>query len=85
MSKPVPKTSDSLDDGRSVRAMQGTSGMKFMGRLAARLMACTPLALLAVTGTAAHAAGTYARMAPVNAYLMDHAEEIALARSAAPE
>ena len=85
MSKPLPKTSDSLDDGRSVRAMQGTSGMKFMGRLAARLMACTPLALLAVTGTAAHAAGTYARMAPVNAYLMDRAEEIALARSAAPE
>jgi len=59
--------------------------MKVMRRLVARLMACIPLALLAVTGTAAHAAETYARMAPVKAYLMDRDQEIALAKSAAPE
>jgi len=58
--------------------------MKFLVRLAAKLVACTPLALLAVTGTAAQAAEPYARMAPVKAYLMDPAAEIALARSAAP-
>ena len=59
--------------------------MKFMGRLAVKLMACTPLALLAVTGAVADPAQPYSRMAPVNAYLMDRAQEIALARSAAPE
>ena len=85
MSKPVLEPSVSPNDGAAVRAVQGTRRMKLMGRLAARLMACTPLALLAVTGTAAHAAETYARMAPVKAYLMDRAAEIALARSAAPE
>ncbi|WP_426663515.1 hypothetical protein [Rhodanobacter aciditrophus] len=55
-----------------------------MGRLAAGLLACAPLALLAVTGAAAAPARPYARMAPVDAYLMDRAQEIALARSAAP-
>ena len=84
MSKPVLKKSVSLNESGLVPAMRRTMRMKFMGRLAARLMACTPLALLAVTGTAAHAAESYARMAPVDAYLMDRAQEIALARSAAP-
>ena len=56
-------------------------------RTAARRMACAALALLAIAGTAANAAnaaGSYPRMAPIEAYLMDRAEEIALARSAAP-
>lgn len=56
-----------------------------MGRLAAKLLACIPLALLAVTGAAAAPAGAYPHMASVDAYLMPHAQEIALARSAAPK
>src|SRR3569623_1747046 len=55
-----------------------------MGRLAAMLMACTPLALLAATGAGADPAKPYSRMAPVDSYLMDRAQELALARSAAP-
>jgi len=54
-----------------------------MGRLAARLTAC---AFLAGAGAAAaNPAAPYPRMAPVDAYLMDRAQEIALARSAAPD
>lgn len=56
-----------------------------MGRLAAKLLACTSLGLLAVTGATAAPAQPYARMAPVDAYLMDRGQEIALARSAAPK
>jgi hypothetical protein len=82
MGTPALKMSVSPDNGGSLRAMQR---MRFMRRLAAKLMACASLILLAVTGAAAHAAEPYARMAPVNAYLMDRAQEIALARSAAPE
>jgi len=37
-----------------------------------------------VIGTVAQAAGSYPRMAPVKAYLMERGQEIALARSAAP-
>jgi len=77
MSKPALKGTVSLE--------RRTLRMKFMGRLFAKLLACTPLTLLAVTGAAGDPAAPYARMAPVNAYLMDRAQEIALARSAAPE
>lgn len=56
-----------------------------MGRLAAKLLACTALVLLAVAGAVADPAKPHSRMAPVNAYLMDRAQEIALAKSAAPE
>lgn len=76
MSKPALKGTVSLE--------RRTLWMKFMGRLVAKLVACIPLAL-AVTGVTADPAKPYARMAPVNAYLMDRAQEIALARSAAPE
>ena len=48
---------------------------KFMGLVGAAM------ALLAAPAAGATA---YPRMAPVDAYLMDRAEEIALARSAAP-
>lgn len=72
------------DAGGSLPAVRRTTGMTFAGRLAAKRIACAALALLAVGGAAAHAAEAYSRMAPVNAYLMDRAQEIALARSAAP-
>jgi hypothetical protein len=85
MSKPALQNSDSHDPRGVLQAMRRTMRLKLMRRLAAPLMACTSLALPAVTGTVAHAAEPYARMAPVNAYLMDRAQEIALARSAAPE
>ncbi len=65
----------------TMRRMMGT---KFTDRLATKRIASTALALLAVTGAMAHAAGSYPHMAPVDAYLMDRAQEIALARSAAP-
>ncbi|MEW9573018.1 hypothetical protein ABQJ54_14770 [Rhodanobacter sp. Si-c] len=84
MRKPALKISASLDGGGPPRAVRGTMGMKSMGRLAAKLVACTPLALLVATGTVAAPAEPYARMAPVDAYLMARAQEIALARSAAP-
>lgn len=51
---------------------------------AATWMARATLVCLASLGTAAHAAASYPRMAPAKAYLMPRAEEIALARSAAP-
>jgi hypothetical protein len=41
-------------------------------------------ALFAVTGATAEPETTYSRMASIEAYLMDRAQEIALARSAAP-
>lgn len=47
-------------------------------------MAPAVLALLAITGAVANAADSYPRMAPIDAYLMDRAQEIALAKSAAP-
>jgi len=58
--------------------------MGHWGRRAAQLAACVALATLAATATAAAPAKPYDRMAPVDAYLMDRTEEIALARSAAP-
>ena len=58
--------------------------MSATGRLVARWVACLALATSALIGTAAHAADSYPRMAPVKAYLMDRGQEIALARSAAP-
>jgi hypothetical protein len=85
MSKPVPENSVSRDDDSALRAVRRTMRMKSMGRLAAKLMVCVPLALVAVPGAFAAPAEPYARMAPVDAYLMDRAQEIALARSAAPE
>ena len=52
-----------------------------VGRLAANLVAC---ALLTVTAAAAEPAAPYPTMAPIEAYLMHPAQEIALAKSAAP-
>jgi hypothetical protein len=59
--------------------------MAAMGRFAAGLMACAAAAFLAASGAAAaNPAAPYPSMAPIGAYLMDRAEEIALAKSAAP-
>lgn len=55
-------------------------------RLAATSIACAAAALVATSGVAvADTAAPYPRMAPIDAYLMDRAGEIALARSAAPD
>lgn len=74
----------SKSDSGSLLAVRRTTRMNVTGRLAAKLMACIPLALLAATAAVAAPAGAYSRMAPVEAYLMDRAQEITLARSAAP-
>ena len=79
-------------EGGVLRAARKTAAMKLMGRLAATLMLCAAPASSAIsaagagTGLAvADQAGPYPRMAPVAAYMMDRAAEIALAKSAAPE
>jgi hypothetical protein len=70
---------------RSFPAARRTATMPSMARLAARLLARAATALLAATSAAAASpAAPYASMAPIDAYLMDRAQEIALARSAAP-
>lgn len=51
---------------------------------AARWMARAAVVSLVLLGTAARAAESYPRMAPVKAYLMERSQEMALARSAAP-
>ena len=79
---------------------EGAGTMAAMGGLAARLRACAALAILAVTSPVvtgpavarlpdanppvAAPAVSYPRMAPIEAYLMDRTQEVALARSAAP-
>jgi hypothetical protein len=67
----------------SFAAAWTTGTIAAMGRFAAKLMGCTA-ALLAVSSAAAEPVALYPDMAPIDAYLMDRAEEIALARSAAP-
>lgn len=77
-----PKAAGNDEGGspQAVRTIRATS----LCRLAARLLCAVP-ALFAVSGTAATPAESYPRMAPVSAYLMDRTQEIALARSAAPD
>ncbi len=70
----------------SFPAGRRTGTIQAMGRFAAKRMACAALAVLAVTSAAvANPAAPYPRMAPIDAYLMDRAQEIALAKSAAPD
>jgi hypothetical protein len=76
------KTARNNGDGSPCTAWKTTT-MKSMRKLAARLICAAP-ALFALTSAAANSAGSYLRMAPIDAYLMDRAEEIALAKSAAP-
>lgn len=60
-----------------------TKTTKSWSRIVARLIGVAA-ALFAVSGAAADQPGSYSRMAAVDAYLMDRAQEIAFARSAAP-
>jgi hypothetical protein len=78
MSNATPKMSESHDKPPVAMVMG------HLGRRAAQLAACAAVAMLAATAAAAAPAKPYDRMAPVDAYLMDRAQEIALARSAAP-
>jgi hypothetical protein len=65
-----------------MRATMFAKTMKVAAGLAAMLMTgAAPAPGIAAAGQA----GPYPRMAPVEAYLMDRAQEIALARSAAPD
>jgi len=66
--------------------MRKTIFAKLMGNTLARLICATP-ALLALSGAGAtaEAGHPFPRMLPADAYLMDRAQEIALARSAAPD
>ena len=70
-------------EGGAFRAAWKTATTKSMRWVAARLVGVAA-ALFVVSGAAADQAGSYSRMGPVDAYLMDRAQEIALARSAAP-
>lgn len=71
--------------GGGIPATRGRPTLKaraaaWIGALAAGLVASAP-----VPCAAADAPAAYPKMAPVEAYLMNRAEEIALARSAAPD
>jgi hypothetical protein len=62
-----------------------TGMMQAVGRFAAKWVGCATPTFLAITSAAiANAAALYPSMAPIGAYLMDRAQEIALAKSAAP-
>ena len=79
----IARMSGSHERG-SLRTVGRPANPRLTGRLAARRMACAALVGFALIGAVAHAAQSYPRMAPVQAYLMERAQEIALARSAAP-
>lgn len=71
---------------RSFPASWSTGTVRSMAGFAAKLLACAAPAFLALTTAAAAApAAPYPTMAPIDAYLMDRTQEIALARSAAPD
>jgi len=75
------------EDGEKgpVHAAWRAEAMRAMGRFAAKLVACAAPALLAVSsGAVANPAAPFTSMAPIDAYLMDRTQEIALAKSAAP-
>ena len=55
-----------------------------IGRFAAKLMTCAAASLAIAGAAVADPATPYRSMAPIEAYLMDRGQEIALARSAAP-
>jgi|GEM_PF-178728 len=78
-----PNTAGSNECGSFSAAWKRTA--KSLAKLAARLMVAAPVLFVVSAGTAADQTAPYPRMAPVSAYLMDRNQEIALARSAAPE
>jgi len=68
----------------NIRGSLPAKWIKVAGGLAATVLACAAPALVAITSTAAADPAASQRMAPVDAYLMERTQEIALARSAAP-
>ena len=79
------KTTDDSEIGSFRAADRWAATMKVLGRVAAKLTARTVPAFLAVTSAAvANPVVPYPSMAPIDAYLMERSQEIALARSAAP-
>lgn len=78
-----PKTAGDRECG-SFRAAWTTMA-RALGRLAARLMVTSPALVAVSAGSAVDQTPSYPRMAPVGAYLMGRDQEIALAKSAAPE
>ncbi len=73
------------DNGRGWLKATAKKMARSLGRLAAMLTITAPALFAVSAGTAADQKTSYPRMAPVDAYLMDRNQEIALARSAAPE
>ena len=78
-----PKAAGDNESGSFNAAWKRTA--RSLGKLALRLMVTAPALFAVSAGSAADQAALYPRMAPVGAYLMDRDQEIALARSAAPE
>ena len=75
-----PKTAGNHEGGSFYATMA-----RSLGKLAARLIFTAPALFAISAGSAADQTASYPRMAPVGAYLMDRNQEIALAKSAAPE
>jgi hypothetical protein len=73
------------DNGRGWFKATAKKMARSLGRLAATMTITAPALFAMSAGTAADQKPSYPRMAPVDAYLMDRNQEIALARSAAPE
>ena len=73
------------DNGRDRFEATAKKMVRSLGRLAAMLTITAPALFAMSAGTAADQKASYPRMAPADAYLMDSNQEIALARSAAPE
>jgi hypothetical protein len=78
-----PNTAGGNGNG-SFRAAWKTMA-RSLAKLAVRLTVTAPALFAMSAGTAADQTASYPRMAPISAYLMDRGQEIALARSAAPE
>ena len=74
------------EDGKkhSFPASWRTGTMPSVASFAAKLLACAAPAFLAVPSAATTPPAQYPTMAPIDAYLMDRTQEIALAKSAAP-
>ena len=78
-----PNTAGSNESGSFSAVWKRTA--RSLAKLAAGLMITAPALFAISAGSAADQTPSYPRMAPVGAYMMDRGQEIALARSAAPE
>ena len=73
------------DNGRGWFKATAKKMARSLSRLAATITITAPALFAMSAGAVADQKASYPRMAPVDAYLMDRNQEIALARSAAPE